>query len=517
MGSSKWIVKLLLITFLVSSLITINTQRVSGSSEANYQSIFAELVKEGQNLFGNSYNYQIERFGKWLTPDMIKNARDDRGRTILMACIFYELLIPSTYLSQGGDVNAKDYDGCTALMYEASSRRCHNIHLQELLKAGADVNAQSNTGMTALMALVLNTGTEKKECIQTLIDAGADINAETQDGWTALSIAEYYGYEETADILRSHGATETPTPANFQFPLNPGFIVSTGIPEEFVELYKTVPCDYISPRHISNYWTSYIDFWPRTGEFIVRRSHSKNGSAIRSPSDKLENSQETLLILKAFFPTSYNEVLAMMQRVESEPKINTSFLATAVYDGRKVNIYWELNATILEIQNKGIIPFQPAAAAEDFDVIWTPETTASIVEIPIVNPIKVKYNGSLLSLDTEPIIQNGRLLVPIRPIAEAMGAAVNWDQSTQTAVLTLGIKEVRITIDKKTAYVDGKPVMLDVPAQVTNGRTMVPLRFIGEGLGAKVDWDKDTSTASITYSLITIIPKVILNGNELKF
>jgi len=130
-------------------------------------------------------------------------------------------------------------------------------------------------------------------------------------------------------------------------------------------------------------------------------------------------------------------------------------------------------------------------------------------------PIQVKYNGNLLSFDSPPVIQDGRLQVPIRPIAEAMGATLEWDQSTQTAVLTLGIKEVRIIIDQKTAYVDGEPVTLDVPAQIIDGRTMVPLRFISQGLGAEVSWDEDTRTASIIYTPTTEPSiKVSVNNNK---
>ncbi|MDD3041151.1 stalk domain-containing protein [Bacteroides sp.] len=119
---------------------------------------------------------------------------------------------------------------------------------------------------------------------------------------------------------------------------------------------------------------------------------------------------------------------------------------------------------------------------------------------PVILPqIRILFNGDPILTDTPPVMQEGRILVPIRPIAEAMEAQVKWDQNTQTVALSLGYITVKITIGQNTAYINGDTKQLDVPAQIIDGRTMVPLRFISEGLGETVNWDDAARTASITY------------------
>lgn len=98
-------------------------------------------------------------------------------------------------------------------------------------------------------------------------------------------------------------------------------------------------------------------------------------------------------------------------------------------------------------------------------------------------------DGEQLDMDVPPIIENGRTLVPIRGVLEAMGASVTWDQSTKTATAFLGENSASVTIDNKVAFVNGYPVLLDVPAKIVGGRTMVPLRFIAESIGYDVSFN----------------------------
>lgn len=95
----------------------------------------------------------------------------------------------------------------------------------------------------------------------------------------------------------------------------------------------------------------------------------------------------------------------------------------------------------------------------------------------------VKFSG------TEPQYRNGRVLVPLRGVFEQMGAEVRWKPETRTVVATRDGKEVRLTIGESIASVDGRPVTMDVPAQVVNGSTLVPIRFLSESLGAEVGWN----------------------------
>ncbi|WP_422879851.1 copper amine oxidase N-terminal domain-containing protein [Neomoorella humiferrea] len=91
-------------------------------------------------------------------------------------------------------------------------------------------------------------------------------------------------------------------------------------------------------------------------------------------------------------------------------------------------------------------------------------------------------------------VEQGRTLVPLRAIFEALGADVNWDAATQTVTGTKGATIVKLTIGSTIAYVSGQAVPLDVPGKILNGRTLVPLRFISESLGAEVVYDNSRIT-----------------------
>lgn len=109
----------------------------------------------------------------------------------------------------------------------------------------------------------------------------------------------------------------------------------------------------------------------------------------------------------------------------------------------------------------------------------------------------VILDGKQLSFDVPPTIENGRTLVPLRAIFEALGAEVQWDGATQTVTATKGGTTIKLTVGGQ-AYKNGQPVTLDVPAKIINGRTLVPLRFVSEALGASVKWDGSTQTITIT-------------------
>ncbi|HEX9061060.1 MAG TPA: stalk domain-containing protein [Clostridia bacterium] len=113
------------------------------------------------------------------------------------------------------------------------------------------------------------------------------------------------------------------------------------------------------------------------------------------------------------------------------------------------------------------------------------------------NSIKIVYKGKRLYPDVDPVIINGRTMVPMRFIFEAMGLDVKWDATTQTATGSRDGKNIVLHINDKTAFVDGNASSLDTPATIIDGRTMVPVRFIAESTGAVVDWEQNTKTVNI--------------------
>ncbi|MCG0275349.1 MAG: glycosyl hydrolase family 18 protein [Thermosediminibacteraceae bacterium] len=103
--------------------------------------------------------------------------------------------------------------------------------------------------------------------------------------------------------------------------------------------------------------------------------------------------------------------------------------------------------------------------------------------------IRVFFEGQELKFDVSPRIKNNRVLVPIRHLSEKFGADVYWDEKTRTVTAEKESIKVVLKIGDVNAYVNGKPVKLDVPPMIIQGRTLVPVRFVGETFGAVVHWD----------------------------
>lgn len=112
--------------------------------------------------------------------------------------------------------------------------------------------------------------------------------------------------------------------------------------------------------------------------------------------------------------------------------------------------------------------------------------------------IRVQLDGKVLTFDQPPVNINGRVLVPFRAIFEAFGAEVTWEGTLREVTGFLGDREVWLKIGDINARVQGSPVVLDVPARIENGRTLVPVRFISEGLNAQVEWKQKEQLVVIT-------------------
>jgi len=130
-----------------------------------------------------------------------------------------------------------------------------------------------------------------------------------------------------------------------------------------------------------------------------------------------------------------------------------------------------------------------------FDICWyvapssgTTPPTQSPTTPSRVSDIDVILDGRPLSFDVPPQIVDGRTLVPLRAIFEALGAEVNWNETTQTITGTKDGTTVVLPLGSTTPTVNGQTVIIDVPAMVQNGRTLVPLRFVAEALDVNVNW-----------------------------
>ena len=135
--------------------------------------------------------------------------------------------------------------------------------------------------------------------------------------------------------------------------------------------------------------------------------------------------------------------------------------------------------------------FSFAVLADDSDVIVCLQIDDPLME---VNGIETEID---VGRGTKPLVKNGRTLVPIRAIIEAFGGKVNWEESTQSVLLTMDDDIIKLIIDNNTAYLNNKAEKLDVAPTVINGRTMLPIRFVAEGFNLGVAWDGNTQTVSI--------------------
>ncbi|PAF28724.1 N-acetylmuramoyl-L-alanine amidase family protein [Paenibacillus sp. 7516] len=89
------------------------------------------------------------------------------------------------------------------------------------------------------------------------------------------------------------------------------------------------------------------------------------------------------------------------------------------------------------------------------------------------------------------------VMVPIRIVSENLGYQVKWEKETKSVLVQNGSRSIAMMAGKDTATVNGRPVKLDSPPLVKQGTTLVPLRFVGEGMGLEVGWDNGTKTVSL--------------------
>ena len=132
------------------------------------------------------------------------------------------------------------------------------------------------------------------------------------------------------------------------------------------------------------------------------------------------------------------------------------------------------------------------------------ETT--IITLTIGNP-NITVNGTAHAIDasgTIPVIVAGRTLLPIRAVVEAIGGTIVWDAATRTVTITASAITMGLTIGNRMATVNGVGLPIDstnatVVPLIVGGRTMLPVRFVGEQLGGTVDWNAATRTATLTF------------------
>jgi hypothetical protein len=121
-----------------------------------------------------------------------------------------------------------------------------------------------------------------------------------------------------------------------------------------------------------------------------------------------------------------------------------------------------------------------------------------IIKLQIGSKEVVTSTGRV-TLDQSPFVEKGVTLVPLRFIAETFGATVNYNDALKLVTIEFKDKTIQVQINSNIALVNNQIDKLEVSPKIIGGLTFVPLRFIAEAFGAHVDWDGTTKTITITY------------------
>ena len=131
-----------------------------------------------------------------------------------------------------------------------------------------------------------------------------------------------------------------------------------------------------------------------------------------------------------------------------------------------------------------------------------------LATVALAADITVTLDGEVVDVESygsPATIVEGRTLVPLRAIFEALGASVEWDNVTRTVTSEKGADKISLTVGADTFYKNDEPIDLDVPAQIINDRTMVPARAIAEAYGVEVAWDAATRTVILTSPAVPTV------------
>ena len=220
------------------------------------------------------------------------------------------------------------------------------------------------------------------------------------------------------------------------------------------------------------------------------------------------SSQKVLTVYLDTTPPNLTVVKPVMfQQVSKLPLI----IEGITEKGAKVTV----NGDSAEVREDGVF---------SYSLLNLPEGQFAVIEVIAIDEagnstkktVSVKYSKSIImklqvgnknalinnetySLEAAPTITSGRTMVPLRFVGEAFGAEFAYDPVFKIIDINFGSDKIKMQIGKKTAFINGIEIALDVAPYIVNGRTLVPIRFISETFGAEVVWDGTTKTVTIVY------------------
>lgn len=173
-----------------------------------------------------------------------------------------------------------------------------------------------------------------------------------------------------------------------------------------------------------------------------------------------------------------------------------------IYDGKRY-IAFTAGDRIIQSENLKDWEFKYSRTPFNFNsVCWNGNAYVGVGKgkIAIAYPKsfpRVLIGKKPLVFDSAPVIVNNRVLVPMRTIFDQMGAKIEWDDSKKQVTAVKGNKTVKLRIGDTVANINDSEIMLDSPAIIVNGRTMIPIRFICSSLDVEVNWSDKDKTVNI--------------------
>ncbi|WP_194287241.1 copper amine oxidase N-terminal domain-containing protein [Gracilibacillus oryzae] len=137
-----------------------------------------------------------------------------------------------------------------------------------------------------------------------------------------------------------------------------------------------------------------------------------------------------------------------------------------------------------------------ASAAGIQETITEEEEYSPSASVVFVDGMKVNY-------PVRPIIKDGTTLVPLRETFESLGATVKWNEEERSVFATKGNKDLYLKINSHKIMINEQPRQISVPPVIYNGKTMIPLRLVGEAFGGTVEYDPESKIITITMSDLT--------------
>ncbi len=181
--------------------------------------------------------------------------------------------------------------------------------------------------------------------------------------------------------------------------------------------------------------------------------------------------------------------------------ISSSNNQFALLRGQKRTITFTLNAGELKSGTyQETIAIQTNGGTKEYKISMIIQKNPIIIVLQIGSK-NASISGKAVTVDPPPYIKSGTTLVPLRFISEAFGASIDWQPKQGKGTIIIKLKEhlIQIEIANTQALVNGKTMTLVVAPEIVNGRTFVPLRFISEAFGAKVEWIAETQTIRMSY------------------